>query len=272
MPRNAFPFARHPIEGVPHGTAIAIGPSPFSGSKGRRNNPTSPTLTGMDRWMDAHNLSTLFQDSAGTTPVTANNDPVGRWNDANGSAKRWDQAGAGNRPLYKTNILNGKAGVKFDGTDDFMTVVTSFSANLLTVFAVVSGWTTTGQRPILASHTDLAGGEPKYGIALTTGLPDITEYGVAVIHTGNAAPSTSGAIVVYQYDQITAATWDGLTSTGSTAATNSIEQDITRLGALTHSINEFFNGYIHELIIYTAAISTSDRISTTQYLKAKWGL
>ena len=70
-------------------------------------------------WLDANDLSTLFQDSAGTTAVTSNNDPVGRWADKSGSGRHFLQATSGSRPLYKTN-QDGTPGVKFDEVDDWL--------------------------------------------------------------------------------------------------------------------------------------------------------
>jgi hypothetical protein len=54
-------------------------------------------------WYDPSDLSTLFQDSAGTTPVTADGDPVGLMLDKSGNGFHATQATAGNRPVYKTD-------------------------------------------------------------------------------------------------------------------------------------------------------------------------
>jgi len=54
-------------------------------------------------WYDPSDLSTLFQDSAGTTPVTADGDPVGLMLDKSGNGFHATQVTAGNRPVYKTD-------------------------------------------------------------------------------------------------------------------------------------------------------------------------
>lgn len=71
-------------------------------------------------WYDANDIATLWQDSARTTPVASDADPVGAWDDKSGNGRNVIQATAGLRPLYKTNILNGKAIVRGDGTDDLL--------------------------------------------------------------------------------------------------------------------------------------------------------
>lgn len=69
-------------------------------------------------WYDFSDLSTLFQDSAGTTPVTANNDPVGRVLDKSGRGNHLTQATAGSRPLYKTD--GTRHWLEGDGVDDWL--------------------------------------------------------------------------------------------------------------------------------------------------------
>src|SRR5262245_4073126 len=51
-------------------------------------------------WWDPSDLSTLFQDTAGTTPVTASGQSVARINDKSGRGNHLIQATAGARPLF----------------------------------------------------------------------------------------------------------------------------------------------------------------------------
>ena len=69
-------------------------------------------------WLDPSDFSTLFQDAAGTTPVTAVGQPVGPW--------RWislavgitpSQTTAASRPTLQQDS-NGLYYLSFDGTDD----------------------------------------------------------------------------------------------------------------------------------------------------------
>src|SRR5690242_121198 len=81
----------------------------------------SPTIVpGLVGWYKAD--GTLWQDSARTTPVVANSDPVGAWDDASGNNNHLLQATAGKRPLYKVNILGGKPAVLFDGLGTFVSI------------------------------------------------------------------------------------------------------------------------------------------------------
>jgi len=67
-------------------------------------------------WYDPSDLTTMFQDSAGTTPVTADGQPVGLIRDKSGRNNHASQATAAARPLYKTS--GGLHWLQFDGVDD----------------------------------------------------------------------------------------------------------------------------------------------------------
>jgi hypothetical protein len=69
-------------------------------------------------WYEPSDLSTLFQDAAGTTPVTADGQPVGRMNDKSGNGNNLSQTTLNRRPLYKTDGV--KHWLKFDGVNDFL--------------------------------------------------------------------------------------------------------------------------------------------------------
>jgi len=69
-------------------------------------------------WYDPSDLSTLFQDSAGTTPVTAASDPIGYAGDKSGNDNHAIQATAAARPTYQT----GPARATLDKVDDRLSV------------------------------------------------------------------------------------------------------------------------------------------------------
>lgn len=65
-------------------------------------------------WYDPSDFSTMFQDSAGTVPVTALNDPVGKILDKSGRGNHATQATSTKRPILKQDA-NGKYYLLFDG-------------------------------------------------------------------------------------------------------------------------------------------------------------
>jgi hypothetical protein len=89
-------------------------------------------------WLDPSDLSTLFQDSAGTTPVTAVEQPVGKILDKSGRGNHATQATSASRPILRQDA-NGKYYLFFDGVDDSLaTAAINFtSTDKMTVFAGV---------------------------------------------------------------------------------------------------------------------------------------
>lgn len=63
---------------------------------------------------DPSDLTTLFQDSAGTIPVTTDGEPVGRINDKSGNGNHAFQASGSNRPIFRTD--GSKFWIETNGT------------------------------------------------------------------------------------------------------------------------------------------------------------
>lgn len=73
-------------------------------------------------WFDPTDRLTLFQDSAGTVPVTGFGQPVGRILDRGPNALHAVQGNANARPTYAAGVL-GLGCLVFDGVDDFLTTL-----------------------------------------------------------------------------------------------------------------------------------------------------
>ena len=83
--------------GLPQGTLTPMGALLFAASE-------------PGAWYDPSDISTLFQDSAGSTPVTAVEQPVGRMLDKSGRGNHATQATTTKRPVYSRRVaLNLKS-------------------------------------------------------------------------------------------------------------------------------------------------------------------
>ncbi|WP_288076896.1 hypothetical protein [Pseudomonas sp.] len=71
-------------------------------------------------YYDPNDLSTLFQDIAGTTPVTAAGQPVGLMLDKSGYGNHAFQSTAASRPILRQNTTTGAYYLETDGVDDWM--------------------------------------------------------------------------------------------------------------------------------------------------------
>ena len=69
---------------------------------------------------DPNDLSTMFQNSAGTIPVTAVGQPVGLIRDKSGRNNHTYQSTSASRPILRQNAVTGANYLEFDGSDDFL--------------------------------------------------------------------------------------------------------------------------------------------------------
>lgn len=69
---------------------------------------------------DPNDLSTMFQDAAGTVPVTGVEQPIGLILDKSGRNNHASQAASASRPILRKNEATGAYYLEFDGSDDFL--------------------------------------------------------------------------------------------------------------------------------------------------------
>ncbi len=88
--------------------------------RGASFNPATLFAGQAGGWYDPSDSTTLFQDSAGATPVTASGQSVGRISDKSGNGNHLIQATGGRLPIYQDDA-SGKY-LLFDGIDDVLGV------------------------------------------------------------------------------------------------------------------------------------------------------
>lgn len=69
---------------------------------------------------DPDDLSTMYQDAAGTVLVTAVGQPVGLIRDKSGRNNHAFQTNSASRPILRKNAVTGANYLEFDGSDDFL--------------------------------------------------------------------------------------------------------------------------------------------------------
>lgn len=94
-------------------------------------------------WFDPSDFSTMFQDSAGTTPVTAVEQPVGRILDKSGRGNHATQFTSGNRPVLsaRVNLLSATATLS---TQSVTTVATTYTLYFTGSGSITLSGTATG--------------------------------------------------------------------------------------------------------------------------------
>lgn len=274
--------------------SFVINPYSFSSSSFQ---PTDVPNLGL--WLDASDVSTLFQNSDGTGTVT-NGSAVGYWGDKSGNSRNVRKTGTV-RPTFQTSIKNGLSIVRFDGIDDVLSG-TGFMYNSVagvTIFTVVKGNPNAGRElisermtnpsvagiygpiqakafwfsnpsPILNSFIWLGSSN---NILLRTGASVNRDYGTAFDNTWRLV----GCI-----DDVPNANYkafiDGV-QTGNQAYDNaSLDPNRTspfnnlNIGAGISSGSLAFECDLAEVIVYTRALTTSERQTVEGYLRTKWGI
>ena len=136
-------------------------------------------------WYDPSDKSTLFQDVAGTVPVTKDGDPVALMRDKSGNGNHATVTVSTARPTYKTDgALHWLA---FDGVDDYLEVK-PFAAAMQQPYSFVAGVQRMATAGISASLVDSAVADTRFAI---TDI-GITNYISAGITAQNALPAASG--------------------------------------------------------------------------------
>ena len=153
-------------------------------------------------WYDPSDMSTLFQDAAGTTPVTAAGQPVGKMLDKSGRGNHASQANASNKPVLQQS--GGLYYLQFDGVDDFLVTgnIDFTGTDKMTVVA--------GVRSNLNSYSNILELGPdsgsENGFSLQRGFAAAGDYAGIMYGTSQgyaytsnfAAPDTS--VITAQYD------------------------------------------------------------------------
>ena len=226
------------------------------------------SLLGLVAWYRAADLS--LADGAA----------VATWTDSSGNGRDATQATGTKQPLYKTNIINGKPVVRFDGVDDFLNVpaIDLTGTSGLTLFVVVANITSGGDRVLFEYSTNIN--------SFTDGFLLYRETGnsIAAALRGSAggagsnfvttASVTSAATVISAvYDKALATNEVTAWLNGTSAGTR--PQNLNNTGAFGNRASFIgmragttlpLAGDIAEILLYSRALPTGERQQVEAYL------
>lgn len=97
------------------------------------------SINSLAGWYDASDTASLFQNSNGTTAVSALNDPVGRWSDKSGNARHLTQTTNSQRPSFRPADRNGRGVLRMTNSGNTV-MATTWNAQLSggnSIFAVI---------------------------------------------------------------------------------------------------------------------------------------
>ena len=260
-------------------------------------------------WLDAADSATLFDATTGGSLVAADGG-VARWEDKSGNARHATQGTSANRPARKTAIQAGLDVLRFDGSNDSLSIPSSTATfNFMhngdhTLFIVYKAGTTANPNAIYFLIANGVSGDSidsqtgfylRWDDRSTVPFQDQTIYvianaggarfvGVSSADTfpanvfnlqtvvGNPQDSTIANRATTRRNGGAALSLStGDTNAGTALPTGNATQDL-RIGATAGTSTSFLNGDIAEIIIYDSALSDADREAVENYLLAKWAI
>lgn len=227
-----------------------------------------PVTANLELWLDANDSST----------ITLNGSTVSQWDDKSGNNYHVSQGTASNQPTYVTSVLNSKNIVRFDGVNDIISnasaqpVAGSASRTIFYVFSCNS--TFNGSNQEYGLYFGLASPANGGVIAISQELAVRVSNGYRVFNQSNDDGSHAIISAVQNGTNVSNySMWkngSALSATSTVSRALNIEAGIS-VGAHP-AISNWLDGDIAEVIVYSSALSTSDRESIESYLSDKWGI
>jgi len=235
-----------------------------------------PLMANLAVWLDASDVSRMFQVSTGTTAVTASGNPVGYVGCYVGGNAI--QATNNNRPTWQAAAQNGLSVLRFDGTNDSLQIASVAINAFMSIF--VAGKFTTA-KPFFFEHSanaNLNNGFYFYGANVFTFM--VRRSGV---NTGrNATSATWSGSAFGVFDAQHGGSNDFAVTNNGTAVsvTDPLVQSIKTDSAETTSLNicsrnqsgVFSDGDLGELLIYNRRLTATESQFVRRHLGQKWGV
>jgi hypothetical protein len=228
-------------------------------------------------WLDPSDFSTMFQDDAGTTPVTAVGQSVGRWLDKSGRGNHFIQSNVANRPILQVDST-GRPFLLFDGSDDSLQSAANINpgaVDKVQVFAGVRKLSDVASGVVVEASASFSTNTGAFVLA-APGADGAASYNFNVrgssiptpgaVATGIAAPVTSVVTGTADID----APIRAIRVNGANAASTSVGLGATNFLTYTHFIGRRagtslpFNGRIYQLITRYGPNLSADQIAVAE--------
>jgi hypothetical protein len=238
-------------------------------------------------WYDISDASTLFQDSAGTIPVTAVGQTVGKILDKSGNNAHATQAVSANRPIYRKDA-SGNGYLQFNGSSTSLATAninfTATSKLVASVGLLVDNPSTgsAGVAVVLGGDPNTVNGSFLIGAPSSGGDHSFYLRGTSTIvaRVNNIVSGYDVLTGVFDISQTTKETelitrlnktqTSNITWTGTTAGTGNFGNLPLYLGSLGGS-GTYFNGHIYQVIIRGASSTAAELYQIENYIDGKTG-
>lgn len=235
-------------------------------------------------WFDGADANTMFDSTTGGS-IVAPGAAIARWEDKSGNGRHATQSTVINRPIRTASGQNGRNVVTFDGTNDRMTFG-RFDLTASTFFLVMQRTSANTFQQVFQAVQ-----QSTTRASIECGVNNISTYGPILIGSNaNSTPYGKGGTIGQSTTRIITGKWLGGGTSGASnyqirvngvAVTLSDSLTIGAAGGTSSLIAaafsagntlSFFGGFICELIICNANLSSTLVSKTETYLSKKWGV
>lgn len=217
-------------------------------------------LSGLVLWLNAESIGQGDSTSIAT------------WADSSSNGKNATQATGGRQPTYRTNIVNGRAVVRFDGSADTLANTAFSLGTSCSIYCVASTVSSSGayQRLIANENNFYMGRDngvpPQFasfygdgsGWDTTTGHGIMSEMGIDTLYLMTSI-NDAGAVAAYLNGSALPTRTDPMAAFG----------DGYTVGA-SAALNQFWDKDICEILIYNEAHDAAERALVESYLIDRW--
>lgn len=237
-------------------------------------------------WFDPSDLTTLFQDDAGTVPVTTDGQAVALMRDKSGNAHHAAQTVAGSRPIFRTSA--GLSWLQFDGIDDFMVTnaINISATDKTSLFAGLRKLLDTPTGMFVESSVDSSLNNGTFAMtAPTTSVPGAYSFNLR----GTVLISRAASVFTAPITNVVACNYNiggadfnteilprvnGVTPTltgSGNAGTGSFSSQVLYIGS-RGGVSLPFTGNLYGLIVRGAASDTVSIVNAESFMATKSGI
>jgi hypothetical protein len=212
-------------------------------------------ISGCQLWLQAETLAL-----ADGTAVTS-------WPDSSGQDHEVVQAEVENAPVYRSNRLNGRPTLTFDGATHYLTLNLTKDATEHTFFAVYNHTPTEGSSNYLFEAQT---GRLTLDVAQSS-APYNLRFGDGTWRT--VAPAISGKqMMTWRFSGTTGELFRNGTAVGSATYSPQSIGGVVTLGANYQGRSSFFKGELAEFLYYNRALSSDERQAVEAFLNGRYAI
>lgn len=190
-------------------------------------------------------------------------DAVSTWTDESGNGNNATGSGS-TRPLYKTNIVNGRPVVRGDGVDDYLTLASNLTIGINTTWFIVGNRISGGSYRVLIAAQ-------KLGMYSSNDTSNWIGFAGADMSSGQSLSTTFKLLEMV----CRTATDTDLRTNGANLVNRNgssfAARTSTRLFADPSGV-QFHNGDIAEILVYKKELYDTDLALVRSYLNSKYAL